>query len=214
MEEDLGMASIDYNIKIDVKQVSNDIYKDIFNKIKKAAPKIQRSLNAKIEDIVFQRLVSSVPTITGRDYYEMGVPDINERLQSIIRIAAKNFKIKVTPANILNISIEILEDDYSLLLSLPESVFPYISAKGSGILQWLKWILIEGNSPIVRDFEFTPTPSRFSRTGGGVMMRGGGWNVPSSLAGTSQNNILTRSLQGIEKDIESLVSQELQRIIT
>jgi len=208
------MASIDYNIKIDVKQVSNDIYKDIFNKIKKAAPKIQRSLNAKIEDIVFQRLVSSVPTITGRDYYEMGVPDINERLQSIIRIAAKNFKIKVTPANILNISIEILEDDYSLLLSLPESVFPYISAKGSGILQWLRWILLEGNSPIVRDFEFTPTPSRFSRTGGGVMMRGGGWNVPSSLAGTAQNNILTRSLQGIEKDIESLVSQELQRIIT
>ena len=208
------MASIDYNIKIDVKQVSKDIYKDIFNKIKKAAPKIQRVLNSKIEDIVFQRLVSSVPTITGRDYYEMGVPDINERLQSIIRIAAKNFKIKVTPANILNISIEILEDDYSLLLSLPESVFPYISAKGSGILQWLRWILLEGNSPIVRDFEFTPTPSRFSRTGGGVMMRGGGWNVPSSLAGTSQNNILTRALQNIEKDIESLVSQELQRIIT
>ena len=214
MEEGLGMASIDYNIKIDVKQVSKDIYKDIFNKIKKAAPKIQRVLNSKIEDIVFQRLVSSVPTITGRDYYEMGVPDINERLQSIIRIAAKNFKIKVTPANILNISIEILEDDYSLLLSLPESVFPYISAKGSGILQWLRWILLEGNSPIVRDFEFTPTPSRFSRTGGGVMMRGGGWNVPSSLAGTSQNNILTRALQNIEKDIESLVSQELQRIIT
>ena len=214
MEKGLGMASIDYNIKIDVKQVSKDIYKDIFNKIKKAAPKIQRVLNSKIEDIVFQRLVSSVPTITGRDYYEMGVPDINERLQSIIRIAAKNFKIKVTPANILNISIEILEDDYSLLLSLPESVFPYISAKGSGILQWLRWILLEGNSPIVRDFEFTPTPSRFSRTGGGVMMRGGGWNVPSSLAGTSQNNILTRALQNIEKDIESLVSQELQRIIT
>ena len=214
MEKGLGMASIDYNIKIDVKQVSKDIYKDIFNKIKKAAPKIQRVLNSKIEDIVFQRLVSSVPTITGRDYYEMGVPDINERLQSIIRIAAKNFKIKVTPANILNISIEILEDDYSLLLSLPESVFPYISAKGSGILQWLRWILLEGNSPIVRDFEFTPTPSRFSRTGGGVMMRGGGWNVPPSLAGTSQNNILTRALQNIEKDIESLVSQELQRIIT
>ena len=213
MEKDLKMASIDYKIKIDAKQISKDMYKEIFNKIKKAAPKIQKSLNTKIEEIVFQRLVSSVPTITGRDYYEIGVPDINERLQSIIRIAAKNFKIKVTPANLLNISIEILEDDYSSLLTLPESVFPYVSAKGSGILQWLRWILIEGNSPIVRDFEFAPTPSRFSRTGGGVMLRGGGWSVPPSLAGTAQNNILTRSLQGIEKDIESLVNAELQRIL-
>ena len=202
------------NVRINLNDVVKDVNKQLNKNINTSIPKIQRVLNQKIENIVFTRLISGLPTIQGTDLAEIGVPDINERLQSIIRIAAKNFKIKVTPANILNISIEILEDDYSLLLSLPESVFPYVSAKGSGILQWLKWILLEGNSPIVRDFEFVPTPSRFSRTGGGVMFRGGGWSVPPNLAGTAQNNILTRSLQGIEKDIESLVSQELQRIIT
>ena len=45
------------------------------------------------------------------------------------------------------------------------------------------------------------------------MLRGGGWSVPPNLAGTVQDNILTRSLQNIEKDIETLVNQELQRII-
>ena len=45
------------------------------------------------------------------------------------------------------------------------------------------------------------------------MLRGGGWSVPASLVGTAQDNILTRSLQNIEKDIEALVNQELQRIL-
>ena len=45
------------------------------------------------------------------------------------------------------------------------------------------------------------------------MVAGGGWSVPSNLAGTSQNNILTRALDNIEKDIKIIVSQELQRIL-
>ena len=212
MEKSLSMT-IDYNIKIDAKKISTDISRDIFKVIKKAIPKIQSSLDSKIVNIIFQRLVTGVPTISGRDYYEMGVPDINQRLQSIIRIASQSFTIKVKVENLLTINIGILEDDYSQLLSLPESIFPYISAKGSGVLEWLRWILIEGNQPIVRDFEFVSTPSRFSRTGGGIMLRGGGWSVPPNLAGTMQDNILTRSLQNIEKDIETLVNQELQRII-
>ena len=213
MEKNLDMSDIDYKIKIDAKKISTDISRDIFKVIKKAIPKIQSSLDSKIGNIIFQRLVTGVPTISGRDYYEMGVPDINQRLQSIIRIASQSFTIKVKVENLLTINIGILEDDYSQLLSLPESIFPNISAKGSGVLEWLRWILIEGNQPIVRDFEFVATPSRFSRTGGGIMLRGGGWSVPPNLAGNVQDNILTRSLQNIEKDIEILVNQELQRII-
>ena len=212
MEKSLSMT-IDYNIKIDVRKVNNEISKDIVRIIRKSVSKIQSSLDSKLEDIIFKRLVTGVPNISGRDYYEMGVPDINQRLQSIIRIASQSFTIKVKVENLLTINIGILEDDYSQLLSLPESIFPYISAKGSGVLEWLRWILIEGNQPIVRDFEFVSTPSRFSSTGGGIMLRGGGWSVPPNLAGTVQDNILTRSLQNIEKDIETLVNQELQRII-
>ncbi len=212
MEKDLGM-SIDYTIKIDARKVSSDISRDIAKIVRKSASKIQSSLNSKLEDIIFKRLITGVPNISGRDYYEMGVPDINRRLQSIIRTASQSFKVQVKPTDLLSIDIGILENDYSELLSLPESIFPYISAKGSGVLQWLRWILIEGNQPIIRDFEFVATPSRFSRTGGGVMLRGGGWSVPASLVGTAQDNILTRSLQNIEKDIEALVNQELQRIL-
>ena len=45
------------------------------------------------------------------------------------------------------------------------------------------------------------------------MSAGGTWNVPPSLQGTSNDNILTRALIGIEKDLEAVVSQELKRLI-
>ena len=122
MEKSLGMT-IDYNVKIDVRKVSNDISKDIVKLVRKSASKIQASLNGKLEDIVFKRLITGVPNVSGNDYYEMGVPDINQRLQSIIRIASQNFRIKVKVDNLLSINIGILEDDYSQLLSLPESIF-------------------------------------------------------------------------------------------
>jgi len=204
---------LEFKIKIDEKKAASDLNKEIQNIVYKNIPKIQNAINDKIEKIVFQRLITGVPTIQGQDVFEIGVPDINNRLASIIRVASQSIEVKVSRGKILKIDIGILRQDYSDLLSLPESVFTYTSARGSGILEWLRWLLIEGNGVIVGGFEFSPIPSAFSRTSGGVMTAGSGWSVPSNLAGSSQNNILTRALQNIEKDIETIIKQELQRII-
>ncbi len=204
---------LDINIKINRQQIEADLLKEIKSILYKNIPRIQKVLNDKIEQIVFQRLITGVPTITSRDIAEIGVPDINNRLASIIRVASQSIEVKVNRGKILKIDIGILRQDYSDLLSLPESVFTYTSARGSGILEWLRWLLIEGNGVIVGGLEFSPIPSAFSRTSGGVMTAGSGWSVPSNLAGSSQNNILTRALQNIEKDIETIIKQELQRII-
>jgi hypothetical protein len=45
------------------------------------------------------------------------------------------------------------------------------------------------------------------------MRPGGGWRMPPGLSGTANDNILTRALENIEKDIQLIVSKELQRII-
>jgi len=204
---------IQTSIKIDESKVQKDILNEIQRIINKNIPTIQNTLNSKIQKIVFQRLITGVPTVQGRDLYEIGIPDINNRLASVIRIVSESFEVKVSRGNLLRIDIGILRQGYAELLSLPEAIYRYTSAKGSGILEWLKWILLEGNGPIIGGFDFSPTYSGFSRTGGGVMVAGGNWTMPPSLAGTAQDNILTRALQNIEKDIEVLVKQELQRII-
>lgn len=204
---------IDIKIKIDQGKVAKDMLKEIKVLINRSIPNIRTTLNKEIEKIVFNRLVAGVPTISGRDLYEIGVPDINNRIMSIVRIASQSIEVKVSPGNLLRIDIGILRQDYSDLLSLPESVFVYTSGRGSGVLEWLKWLLIEGGGSVIGGFDFSPIPSNFSRTGGGVMVSGGSWNVPSSLAGTAQNNILTRSLDNIQKDLELILKRELQRVI-
>jgi len=206
--------TINVKFNLNQSQIKQDIVKDIRNTIYKYIPVIQKSINVQLEDIIFKRLFSGVPNIVGRDRAEIGVPDINERLQSIIRVASQSFEVSVKKGNILFIELRIIQDDYSDLLSLPEAVFSYISVNGSGVLDWLRWLLLEGTNPIVIGFDFTPTASRFSRTGDGLMRPlNSSWSVPNNIAGTANDNMITRALVNIEKDIEILIKQELTRII-
>ena len=201
------------NVKIKINDVKKDIDKEYGKNVKKNLSKIQRILDDKIEQIVLQRLLSGLPTVQGNDLAEIGVPDINTRLASIVQTIARNVRVKISGTKRITVDITILEEDYSDVLSLPEAVYNYTSARGSGILEWAKWILLGGNGTIVGGFDFVAVPSPFSRTGAGIMRPGGGWSVPSSLSGTASNNILTRALENIEKDIQSIVNRELQRIL-
>ena len=200
-------------IQIDQKELEREINKEIQRKIKRAIPRIKSTLDQRLENLLFQRFITGVPSFTPREIGEIGVPDLNQRIQSIIREAAKSFEIKVVPANFLRIQIGILRKDHQDLLNLPESVFAYTSRNGSGILQYLKWLLIDGDHVIVNDFAFSPSNRASSRTQQGIMVSGNGWSMPQEIAGTEGNNILTRSLQNIEKDLEMIVKQELNRLI-
>ena len=201
------------NIKIDTKQLQQQITKEIQGKVTQAIPQIKRALDQRLENLLFQRFISGVPPFSTREIGEIGVPDLNQRIQSIIREASRSFEIEVIPANLLKINMKILRKDHQDLLDLPESVFAYTSRNGSGILTYLKWLLIDGDQIIVNDFTFSPTNRVGSRTQQGIMVSGSGWRMPQEIAGTAGNNILTRSLQNLEKDLEMIVKQELNRLI-
>lgn len=200
-------------ITIDTKGLQQEINKEFRKNISRNALKIQIALDAKIGQIVLRRLITGLPTIQGRDLAEIGVPDINSRLTSIAQAVSDNIKVKVIPNdNSFRINIIILDNDYSDILSLPEAVYQYTSTRGGGILEWLRWLLLGGSGAIIGGFNFSAIPNQFSRTGGGLMLEGGNWNVPQSLAGTADNNILTRSLENIQVDIIAIIQQELRRI--
>ena len=109
MEEDLGMSS---NIDINQKKILQDIKQATHKNISKNLAKIQRALDQKIEKIVFQRLVTGLPSIQGNDLAEIGVPDINTRLVSIVQAVANNTRVKIKLEDNIQISIHILEEDY------------------------------------------------------------------------------------------------------
>ena len=203
-----------FQIKIDERELKRQLKQEINKTVQKYIPQIQQSISRRLEQDLFQRLISGVPIVSGQDFYELGIPDINDRLQSIIRVASQSFRVTVTGGtrNILSINIGIIKKDYGDLFSLPESVFQYTSRNGSGVLEWLKWVLVEGQGTIVQGYEFTLQDGR-GRTLGGVMSKGSGWSVPPSLQGSPTDNILLRTLNNIDRDIETICKQELNRII-
>ena len=73
--------------------------------------------------------------------------------------------------------------------------------------------MTEGSGSIVQGYDFSPSSSTASRTGGGLMVVGSGWRVPDHLAGTSMDNFLMRALTNIDRDLEMIVKQVLGRSI-
>lgn len=204
---------IDINLHIDEKRLFKDIVREIKKIIFSIISDIQSSLEKDIKFIVKNRLTNGVPTISGQDYYELGIPDINNRMINIVNVAADSVYVKVyqDSTSLLKIDLGILQSDYKNLLDLPDAVYAYTSRKSFGVLPWLRWLLIDGGGQIISNYEYNATISPYSRTRGGIMVTGTGWSVPSTLAGTPSNNILTRALSNIDKDIEKIVMKELKR---
>jgi len=80
--------------------------------------------------------------------------------------------------------------NFSNLLSLSEG---FVNTR-SDSLHWLDWLLVQGDKTIVSGYDYSP--SNEGRSGGGVMIGGGGWRVPPQFSGTITDNFVTRALSG------------------
>jgi len=79
-------------------------------------------------------------------------------------------------------------------------------------LPWLKWLLLEGTRPLIKNYEVQLGPNPESRTGYAVMVESDGvnWAVPAQFAGTISSNWITRALSRCEKDITKLIQQTVE----
>ena len=101
-------------------------------------------------------------------------------------------------------------NDYSDVISVPEAVF--VTEKGVK-LEWLRWLLLEGDKRIVSNYFFKK--SSRGRAGGGIMAerQNASWGVPSQFAGTENNNFATRALETINDEIDVLVRREIVKVL-
>jgi hypothetical protein len=94
-------------------------------------------------------------------------------------------------------------DNFANILSLPQAFIPALS----GSLPWLEWLLIKGSTTIVSGYSYSPDNS--GRSGGGTMRLGKAWRVPSQFAGTTEDNFISRALEGREKELLSILKGAL-----
>lgn len=116
--------------------------------------------------------------------------------------------IKMTKLKIGNLGIS----GGFVLTAIPQDELQMISKSFSqftekGVsLEWLRWLLYEGASPIVRGYSVRIGENRYSRTGGALMVESKkSWRVPSSYIGTARNNWITRAIDKIEGRLTNFI---------
>jgi hypothetical protein len=125
---------------------------------------------------------------------DAAVRSIETKVTKVNRNLKGGFVFNFQPKNLIN------------LLSLPEASI--VTEKGTS-LDWLKWLLTMGDTPIIFGYDFVPTPGQ-GRSGGGTMIGGSMWRVQPEYSGTISDNFITRSLLGKEKILEETLKRLLK----
>lgn len=136
---------------------------------------------------------------------------------SLVDLAIDNIvntvNIKMTKLKIGNLGIS----GGFVLTAIPKDELQMISKSFSqftekGVsLEWLRWLLYEGASPIVRGYSIRIGENRHSRTGGALMVESKkSWRVPSSYIGTAKNNWITRSINKIEDQLTNFIKTTIE----
>jgi hypothetical protein len=68
-------------------------------------------------------------------------------------------------------------------------------------LNWLHWLLMRGDSPIIIGYSYLDLDGK-GRTGGGIMRKGGSFRVPPEYSGTENDNFITRAFDNPEAESE------------
>ena len=194
----------------------NNVVREISKNVKRKAPRIKTIITEQIRKAVREALVSTPEyqsILQGKLKAELGIPQSDTRIITIIDTWVNNISVKVKSAKspLLLIDIGIIQDDYGDVLSLPAAQYTYQSKHGQGEIPWLKWLLLEGDKRIITKYEFSSNP-RGSRTGMGIMVRKsrGAWQVPPEFSGTSVDNFATRALGNIESVIDKIVEKAVK----
>lgn len=136
---------------------------------------------------------------------QFGLPsnDADTAVKMITSLVSESLRIKITPVNVKlrgQIEFNFQRTDFSNLLGLKSG---HVTTKKGQDLHWLDWLLTRGDMTIVTGYSYIP--GNAGRSGGGFMDFGGVWRVPPEFSGTLQNNFITRSFIGREKEITGIL---------
>jgi hypothetical protein len=150
--------------------------------------------------------------VSGKLRIELGLVDGGVRLLNILDAWIGGTEVKFTKFRLAaggftgGIKIRAIRNDYSDVLSMSDATL--VTEKGEE-LPWLRWMLIDGGSLIIADY-IVKFRGGTGRTGGGFMVEGNGWSIPSPFSGVVGDNFVTRAVDSIQDRLEDDIARIIE----
>lgn len=211
----LSLKILESNKEI-AQRVAKALLPEIKNYMKNAIDKIKKDLPS----VVYTGIINSpeyTSIIGGQLKYELGIPNPETKIASLLQTWTDNIYVTYVPPTIItsgsiksSFDVSMIKTDFSDVLS-SDDAFVFDQERGYS-LPWLKWLLLDGSVPIIKDHQVVIGRNSRSRTGMAVMRqsRTKSWAVPSKFAGTEADNWITRAIDASKSDVESLIKRTLQ----
>lgn len=206
------MSTLSFNVKLTESNsvIAQNMLKALLPDINRYFNSISQNMKQNISNIVVNYIKAQPEyesLISGKLKAEFGLPDASSRLSSILSQIESGAMVQTKPISISggklrgSIKLQMIQKDFGDLLSIGDATFT--TEKGSS-LEWLRWLLIEGDNIIISEYYFIAGPYSNSRTGMGIMhgFEGGSWRVPPEYAGNINNNWITRAIDAASSDIQ------------
>jgi hypothetical protein len=183
----------------------------------------------KILEKAKQYLLSEIPVVISKaivnqpEYFsltsgilrlELGIPDAEQKVAELINRWISQPYIRTTGPTIKSgqisssISVSYIRSDFADVIGLDLSEVRDINT--GSIIPWLKWLLLDGSIDLVQGYDVVFGPNPRSRTGGAVMRSSSkNWSIPNNFTGTEQDNWITRAINSVSNDIQSVLQKAI-----
>lgn len=198
------------------KFILEDIKKQIDIAINKSIPNISQEIKSLVAEAL-RNQPEYASLMTGTLKAEFGIFS-SSSIQSVINGLIET--LQVTKDNI-KISNNGLSGGFKLTMMKSDDLNGLIYADFASVidddgyvLPWLQWLLLEGQSIIVKNYEVLYTKSASSRSGMALMKpSNSSWKVPAQFSGTEKNNWTTRAINSIEDNIYAIIQKNIEKYL-
>ena len=212
----MSKLSLSLNLVGNNPQIARDILVSLLPDVKRYFSTRVSGIQGQISDLLINSIMSEpeyTALLGGSLFHEFGIPNPAARIQDIFMAIRSGGVLNVKQPSISGngikggFKISMVKQDFNDLISLGGSSFT--TEKGS-TLNWLRWLLLEGDTVIISDYSYSVEGPGKSRTGLGVMVSGGSWRVPPEFAGNIKNNWITRAIDKAMPAIEAAVTKAMR----
>lgn len=186
--------------------------------VDQALSKTVAALRRPLVDLIKSALISEPEyssLISGQLRSELGIEDVGN-VDIAVNNIANSIEINQKQVTINNLGLSggmelkiINQQDFGGALS-DSSAFVNDTERGYS-LPWLEWLLLKGNSILIRKFEVKFGPNPRSRSGNAIMIgSSSNWRVPPEFAGTVRDNWTTRAIDRIDSQILQLIENTFE----
>jgi hypothetical protein len=212
----MSNLSLQFKLLDNQKEISKKILEALLPLAQEYFERVTDNLSNNIADIIISYIKNEPEyesLLNGTLKYEFGIPDAGPRIEFILSHIKSSGVTKIQNPIIrgnrivASYQVQLIKSDFENLLAVGSSSFT--TEKGQQ-LDWLRWLLIEGDTLIITGYEFEFGPNIGSRTGMGIMKMGNSWRVPPEFAGNVNNNWITRGINSAVPEIDQYLMKAME----